>query len=244
MGGDGPASHFNRENNMQKEFEISAQPRDGSGKAFSRRMRGEGLVPAILYGGTQGPVSLVLKHNELVQHLEHEAFYSHILTLKVGGKKEKVILRDLQRHPAQPRILHIDFMRVSTDKRITMNVPLHFINEDTCIGVKQQGGIVSHLQTEAEVSCLPQDLPEYIGVDIVDLELGQSLHLSDVTLPENVVLLALSHGEEVDHAIVSVIKPRVAALEEEEEAAAETEEEAEAQAEEGQEENKEEPPGK
>jgi len=110
-------------------------------------------------------------------------------------------------------------MRVSTDKRITMNVPLHFLNEDTCVGVKQQGGIVSHLQTEAEVSCLPQDLPEYIGVDIEQLELGQSLHLSDITLPDNVVLVALSHGEEVDHAIVSVIKPRVAALEEEEEAA-------------------------
>jgi len=100
-----------------------------------------------------------------------------------------------------------------------MNVPLHFLNEDTCVGVKQQGGIVSHLQTEAEVSCLPQDLPEYIGVDIAQLELGQSLHLSDITLPDNVVLVALSHGEEVDHAIVSVIKPRVAALEEEEEAA-------------------------
>jgi len=222
---------------MQKYFATSAQPRAGGGSSFSRRMRGEGLVPAILYGGEHGAVPLALKHNELVRHLEHEAFYSHILTLKIGAKKEKVILRDLQRHPSKPRILHIDFMRVSTDKRITMNVPLHFLNEDTCVGVKQQGGIVSHLQTEAEVSCLPQDLPEYIGVDIEQLELGQSLHLSDITLPDNVVLVALSHGEEVDHAIVSVIKPRVAALEEEQEAAEgeEGEEGEEAPAEEGQE---------
>lgn len=211
---------------MQKDFEISAQPRDDGGSRSSRRMRGEGLVPAILYGGKDGAAPLALKHSELVRHLEHEAFYSHILTLKIGRKKEKVILRDLQRHPSKPRILHIDFMRVSTDKRITMNVPLHFINEDTCVGVKQQGGIVSHLQTEAEVSCLPQDLPEYIGVDIAQLELGQSLHLSDITLPDDVVLMALAHGEEVDHAIVSVIKPRVAALEEEAEAAEAAEAEA------------------
>ena len=217
---------------MQKEFEISARPRDGVGKAVSRRMRGAGLVPAVVYGGKGEAVSLALKHSELVQHLEHEAFYSHILTLKVGARQEKVILRDLQRHPSEPRILHVDFMRVTTDQRITMNVPLHFINEDACIGVKQQGGIVSHLQTEAEVSCLPQDLPEYIAVDIEKLELGHSLHLSDVTLPEGVTLLALTHGEEADHAIVSVIKPRVAAMEEEEAAA-------EGQAEEGAAEEKE-----
>lgn len=227
---------------MQKDFEISAQPRDGGGSRFSRRLRGEGLVPAILYGGEHGAVPIALKHNELIRHLEHEAFYSHILTLKIGRKKEKVILRDLQRHPSRPRILHIDFMRVSTDKRITMNVPLHFINEDTCVGVKQQGGIVSHLQTEAEVSCLPQDLPEYIGVDIAQLELGQSLHLSDITLPDNAMLMALSHGEEIDHAIVSVIKPRVAALEEEQEAAEAAEAEAgEETPAEGEQEKKEEP---
>lgn len=218
---------------MQKEFEISARPRDGAGKAVSRRMRGDGLVPAVVYGGKGEAVSLALKHSELVQHLEHEAFYSHILTLKVGARQEKVILRDLQRHPSEPRVLHVDFMRVTTDQRITMNVPLHFVNEDACIGVKQQGGLVSHLQTEAEVSCLPQDLPEYIAVDVEKLELGHSLHLSDVTLPEGVTLVALTHGEEADHAIVSVIKPRVAALEEE--AAAEGEEQAEEGAEEEQE---------
>ena len=219
---------------MQKEFEISAQPRDGTGKAISRRMRGEGLVPAVVYGGKGEAVPLALKHSELVQHLEHEAFYSHILTLKVGAGQEKVILRDLQRHPSEPRILHVDFMRVTTDQSITMNVPLHFVNDEACIGVKQQGGIVSHLQTEVEVSCLPQDLPEYIEVDIEKLELGHSLHLSDVTLPKGVTIVAFTHGEEADHAIVSIIKPRVAALEEEEEAA-----EGEEQDEEGAEEEKE-----
>ena len=215
---------------MEEEFAISAQPRAGGGKTFSRRMRGRGLVPAVVYGGGEA-VSLALDHNELMQHLEREAFYSHVLTLTIGAEREKVILRDLQRHPSEARILHVDFMRVTTDQRITMNVPLHFINEDLCIGVKQQGGIVSHLQTEIEVSCLPRDLPEYVTVDIEALQLGHSLHLSDVALPQGVTVLGLTHGEEADHAIVSVIKPRVVALEEEQ--AAEQEEQAAAGAEEG-----------
>ena len=142
-------------------------------------------------------------------------FYSHILTINVDGKEETVILRDLQRHPSQPKVLHIDFLRVTADQKITVRVPIHFINEDTCVGVKLNGGIVSHLQTEVEIECLPKDLPEFIEVNIADLDLGQSLHLSDITLPEGAVIIALTHGEVSDQAIVSVIKPKVIQTEEE-----------------------------
>ena len=194
---------------MQEQYEIKARPRARGGRCANRRMRRVGQVPAVVYGGGKAPLSLAVNHNELLQHLSNEAFYSHVLTLHVGGKYEKVILRDLQRHPSKTQVLHIDFLRVSEDQKITVHVPLHFINEDSCVGVKQQGGIVSHMQTDVEISCLPKHLPEYLEVDIADLGLGHSLHLSDLKLPEGIALVALSHGEASDHAIVSVIVPRV-----------------------------------
>ena len=194
---------------MQQEFEIKAQPRNQSNSSANRRMRKVGQVPAVVYGGSRPPVLLSLNHNELIRHLENEAFYSHILTLKAAGKNEKVILRDIQRHPSRVQVLHIDFLRISEDQQIKVNVPLHFINEDTCAGVKQQGGIISHMQTDVEVSCLPKDLPEYLEVDVADLGLGHSLHLSDLELPEGISLVALSHGEGNDYALVSVVMPRV-----------------------------------
>lgn len=194
---------------MQEQFEIHAQPREVVGRSANRRMRKTGQVPAVVYGGGKDPISLTVNHNELLQHLENEAFYSHILTLNVGRKHEKVILRGLQRHPSKIQVLHIDFLRVSEDQEITVHVPLHFINEDTCVGVKQQGGIVSHMQTDVEVACLPKHLPEYLEVDIADLGLGHSLHLSDLKLPKEITLVALSHGESNDYAVVSVIMPRV-----------------------------------
>ena len=194
---------------MQQEFEIKAQPRDQSNSSANRRMRKVGQVPAVVYGGSRAPVLLSLNHNELIRHLENEAFYSHILTLKAAGKNEKVILRDIQRHPSRAQVLHIDFLRISEDQQLKVNVPLHFINEDTCAGVKQQGGIISHMQTDVEVSCLPKDLPEYLEVDVADLGLGNSLHLSDLELPEGISLVALSHREANDYALVSVVMPRV-----------------------------------
>ncbi len=214
---------------MQQEFEIKAQSRNQSSSSANRRMRKAGQVPAVVYGGKSPPALLSINHNELIRHLENEAFYSHILTLKAVGKNEKVILRDIQRHPSKAQVLHIDFFRISEDQQIKVNVPLHFINEDTCVGVKQQGGIISHTQTDVEVSCLPKDLPEYLEVDVADLALGNSLHLSDIKLPEGISLVALSQGEANDYALVSVIMPRVTEVEEVA-VAAEGEEEQQAEA--------------
>ena len=193
---------------MQDQFELNASPRDETGKRAARRLRRAGLVPAVVYGGGE-PVHLSVRFNELIRHLEHEAFYSHILNLKVNGREERVILRDLQRHPSRMQILHLDLLRIREDQKIKVHVPLHFTGQDDCVGVRQDGGVVNHLQTEIEVLCLPKDLPEFIEVDISRLHLGHSLHLTDVEVPAGVTILALTHGEEGDSAIVSVFRPRV-----------------------------------
>ena len=190
----------------QVQFELNAAIRNEKGRHAVRRLRGAGQVPAVVYGGGH-PVSLLVEANELVRHLENEAFYSHILTLKVGSKRERVVLRDIQRHPSKSQVLHIDLLRVSDDQEIKVHVPLHFIGQDECVGVKQEGGVVNHLQTDVEVSCLPKYLPEFIEIDISQLHLGHSLHLSDITPPEGVKLVALS--DEADIAIVNVFRPRV-----------------------------------
>jgi large subunit ribosomal protein L25 len=203
---------------MQETFEIEAEVRTDLGKGASRRLRHANKVPAIIYGGGKDPQSLTLNHNELILHLEHEAFYSHILSVKVNGKPQKAVLRDVQRHPAKALILHIDFLRVSEKESLKMSIPLHFTNEEKCEGVKMGGGQISHLVTQVEVQCLAKDLPEYIEVDMTPLDLGESYHLSDLKLPEGVELTELAHGH--DLAVVSVLKPKGGAAEEEEEAAA------------------------
>ena len=200
---------------MIETFELDAQVRTDAGKGASRRLRREGRIPAIIYGGGKDPQPLSLLHKDIALHLEHEAFYSHILTIKVDGKPEKAVLRDVQRHPSKPVIMHVDFLRVSETEKITMHVPLHFINEESSVGVKQQGGSVSHHLVDVEVSCLAKDLPEYIEVDLQVLEAGQSLHLSDLKLPEGVTLVELAHGPEHDQVVVTINKPRGAAEEEE-----------------------------
>jgi large subunit ribosomal protein L25 len=184
---------------MQDTFEIDAVSRSEQGKGASRRLRREGLVPGIIYGGHQEPEMFATKHNELVQHLEHEAFYSHILTVKVDGKPQQVVLKDLQRHPAKPFITHIDLLRIAEGDRIKMQVPLHFVNEDSCVGVKTGGGQIFHHMTEVEVICAPKDLPEFIEVDMADVEVGQIVHLQEMKLPAGVELGALSHGEVGEH---------------------------------------------
>ena len=149
-----------------------------SGKGASRRLRHAGNVPAIIYGGSDAPMSVAINHNRFLRHLEEEAFYAHILTLDVDGKKQQVVLKDLQRHPANDnKIMHADFLRIDADHAMTMTVQLHFLGEDVAPGVKG-GGLVSHLMTDVEISCLPKDLPEYIEVDVSALDLDQSIHLS------------------------------------------------------------------
>jgi len=204
---------------MKDLFEVQAELRTDEGKGASRRLRHAGKVPAIIYGGDEAPVSLELDHNKFLRHLAEEAFYAHILTLVIDGKKNKVVLKDLQRHPASDlRIMHADFLRIDANHAMTMSVPLHFIGEDVAPGVKE-GGLVSHLMTDAEVSCLPKDLPEYIEVDVSEMEMDGSIHLSEVVLPNGVTLVALSHSQEglaegersaYDQAVVSIHAPRAA----------------------------------
>ena len=211
---------------MSDTFQISAEIREDMGKGASRRLRRlADQIPAILYGGKQAPTPLTIVRKDLEHALENEAFYSHVLTISVGSKKEKAILKDLQRHPAKERVMHADFLRVSDDVKIKVNVPLHFLNEETCVGVKMQGGIVQHSATDIEVQCLPGNIPEYLEVDMAEIDVGQIIHLSDIVLPEGVESVALSQGEDHDLTIASVLMPK-GGLDEEEEV--ETDEDAEA----------------
>lgn len=187
-------------------YELAAQLRSDLGEGASRRLRRAESVPGIVYGNAKPPVTVTLSHKEMVKALENEGIYSHILTLNVNGTKEAVILKDLQRHPFKPRLLHIDFQRVNEHATITMHVPLHFLNEDTCPGIKA-GGILSKHVIEVEVKCLPKDLPEFFTVDLGALELDHAIHLSQLTVPKNVELLSLKHGD--DLTMASVHKPRI-----------------------------------
>ncbi len=190
-------------------FEIIAEPREDMGKGASRRLRREGKVPGVVYGANKGAASIMVNQNEISHHLENEAFYSHILTLQVGKAKEKVVLKDLQRHPYKPVILHLDLLRVDENEKLTMRVPLHFINEDKCIGVKQDGGVISHVMTDLEISCLPKDLPEYIEVDLANVNVGEGIHLSDLELPEGSEIAALLHGGDAARIVATVHIPKV-----------------------------------
>ena len=185
-------------------FELEAEKRTDKGKGASRRLRRTGKVPAIMYGAGKDPESISLSHNEVLKRLEHEAFYAHILTVKVDGAASKVVLRDLQRHPSKPVILHMDFMRIDENKKIRVNVPLHFIGEDVAPGVKLSGGMVSHELSEVALDVLPKHLPEYIEVDISKMEIGDALHLSDLQVPESGVLVELARGEGHDQPVVSI----------------------------------------
>jgi len=190
---------------MSKKFVIEASSRADLGKGASRRLRRlNDAIPAIIYGGDKAPANISLDHGKLLHSVENEAFFTSILTLNVDGVAESVIVKDLQRHPAKPRILHADFQRVSADHALHVKVPLHFINEATAKGVKQGGGKVMHLMTELEITCLPKDLPEFIEVDVKDLDVGDSLHIADLKLPAGITSVALTHGESGNLAVVSV----------------------------------------
>jgi large subunit ribosomal protein L25 len=187
---------------MSASFNLEAEIRTDLGKGASRRLRHTEKFPAVVYGAGKDPVSLTLDHKKFMHNLENEAFYSHILTLNVGGKEEQVVLKDLQRHPAKVAVLHADFLRVSAKEKLHMNVPLHFINEEASPGAKE-GGLITHSMTEVEIACLPKDLPEYLEVDLSTLELDHSLHMSDITVPSGVEIVELSHGEEHDQPIAA-----------------------------------------
>ncbi len=191
---------------MKTAFELAGEARPNLGRTDSRRLRKAGKIPAIVYGGGEAPESLVLAHNKLFHQMAREAFYTSILTVQVGAKSQQVVVKDVQRHPARPIIMHLDFQRVREDQELTLSVPIHFLNEAESKGVKDQGGVVEHLLNEVEVRCLPRYLPEYLEIDVAALELNQIYHLSDLKLPEGVTLVALSHGH--DHPLVAVNPPR------------------------------------
>ena len=199
---------------MKDTFDLVAELREDQGKGASRRLRQTGKVPAIIYGAGRPPRALMFEQHKVLKKLENEAFYSSILNIKVGDKSQAAILKDLQRHPSKPIIMHMDFQRVLDDVEIRMNVPLHFLNEDTAIGVKKSGGAVSHLMNDVEVQCLPKNLPEYLEIDIAALELDEMLHLSDIKLPAGVEIPELAQGPEHDHAIVSIHVIKAAPIEE------------------------------
>ncbi len=192
---------------MSNDFVLNAEVRATQGKGASRRLRREGKVPAVLYGGHKDPVMLTVGGFELDKRLKNEAFYSHILTLNIGGTEESAVLKDLQRHPSKPQIIHLDLQRVVADEELRMHVPLHFKGEAICPGVKQGGGVVQHHLVDVEVLCLPKDLPEFIEVDVSAMQLNDALHMSQLKLPEGVRLSALEHDD--DQAVVSVHIPRV-----------------------------------
>ncbi|MDQ7091882.1 MAG: 50S ribosomal protein L25/general stress protein Ctc [Methylococcales bacterium] len=201
---------------MSNVFEFMATSREKSGTSSARAVRRQGNVPAVIYGGDTDPAMLVLNHNEVNKHLENEAVYSHVLDIHVDGKPEKAILKEIQRHPARPQILHMDFLRINENELLKIHVPLHFINESTSVGVKK-GGVATHARVEVEVTCLPSVIPEYLEIDLAHLDLGESVHLSEISLPEGVSILELSQGEEHDLAVASIIASRVSAADEDDE---------------------------
>ncbi len=206
------------------EYELRAELREGGGKGAARRLRRDGMIPAVLYGAGKDAVAIKLNANDVHKRLENEAFFSHILDVKVGGEGTQAVLKALQRDPITDLVAHMDLLRVSSTQEITMHVPLHFTDEETCPG-KMAGGVINHLLVDVEISCLPKSLPEYIEVDMSKMDIGDSLHLSELVMPEGVTLLVLAQNLEHDQPMVSIQHSQK--FEEEEEALLEEGEELE-----------------
>ena len=197
------------------EFTLVAESRGDMGKGASRRLRKSEIVPAIVYGAKKAALSIQLKHSDVLKSSSQESFYSQILDLSIDGKVERVVLKDMQRHPYKPFVMHMDFQRVDESAALTIRIPVHFLNEEDCIGVKQEGGVIARLMTEIEITCLPKDLPESIEVDVANLSVGDAVHLADLVLPDGVEITSITSGGDGAAAIVQVAMPRM--VEEEEE---------------------------
>ncbi|HDZ48384.1 hypothetical protein LCGC14_0035290 [marine sediment metagenome] len=199
------------------DFILKASVRNDLGKGASRRLRrANQLVPAVVYGGEKGAQSISVEKTAFYKAIEDESFFSSVIKLMIDGKEEQVVVRDLQRHPFKPLLTHADFLRVDATHEITINVPLHVTGEEKCVGIKDQGGELHILANEIAISCLPKDLPDFLEIDISNVELGTTLHLSDLTLPAGVTSVDLSHGEEHDNAILNITKVKVRVEEDEE----------------------------
>lgn len=202
---------------MAEQCVLETEARADLGKSAVRRLRRNAdKVPGVLYGGGGDPVLFAVELRLLSKAMEQQAFFSQIIQLRIDGESEQAILRDLQRHPANEKVLHLDFMRIRADRPIQVSVPMRFLNEEDCVGVRLSGGNLAHNLIEVEITCLPADLPEFLEIDVENLDMGETLHLSDLELPDGVTIVALAGGEEYDTAVVSVQAPR-GGLEEEEE---------------------------
>ena len=186
-------------------YVFEAELRTDLGKGASRRLRREDKVPAIVYGADKEPVSIALDHNKIIEAQAEEGFYTHILTLNIDGSKTEVLVKDMQRHPFKPKVTHIDFLRVDASHKLHTKIPLHFAGEEAAV---KKGGVIAHATTEVEISCLPKDLPEFIEVNVADMNVGDTLHLSDLNVPKGVELVELSKGEDHDQAVISLNAPK------------------------------------
>ncbi|MGM0983809.1 MAG: 50S ribosomal protein L25/general stress protein Ctc [Pseudomonadota bacterium] len=200
------------------DYTLNASVRNDLGKGASRRLRrANEQVPAIIYGGEKAPQPIAVDKTSFYKALEDEAFFSSVINLQVDGKAQQVVVRDLQRHPYKPLVTHADFLRVDATHEITLRVPLHVVGDETCTGIKDEGGELHVLANDVEVSCLPKDLPDYLEIDISEVALGTTLHLSDLSVPAGVTIVALTHGEDHDNAVLSISKPKIRDTEEGEE---------------------------
>jgi len=215
---------------MSEVLSINAEIREDMGKGASRRLRHNGKIPAVIYGTGKKPVALTLNHDELSHALENEAFYSQIIEIRAGDVTQKAILKDLQRHPYKPLLVHADFMRINMKETLTTHVPLHFINAENCTGVKEEGGQLTHLMNDVEVTCLPSNIPEYIEIDVTNIALGSTLHLSEITAPDGIEFSAITGPDSGTHdlGLAAVIKKKEEEVEETPTEASESDEAAEA----------------
>jgi len=198
---------------MSEQVNLNAENREVEGKSSSRQLRRAGSVPAVIYGGKEEPLRISILEKDIVKASEVPGFATQILNISISGKDQNVIVKEIQRHPATQKVLHADLMRVDPDTKISISVPVRFINEDSCVGVKMHGGVVSHLINDIDITCLASNLPEYLEVDVEALDIGDSIFLSALNLPEGVEIPSLALGEDRDQAVVSVAEAKVLEIE-------------------------------
>ena len=198
---------------MSEQVNLNAENREVEGKSSSRQLRRAGSVPAVIYGGKEEPLRISILEKDIAKASEVPGFATQILNISISGKDQNVIVKEIQRHPATQRVLHADLMRVDPDTKISISVPVRFINEDSCVGVKMHGGAISRLINDIDITCLASNLPEYLEVDVEALDIGDSIFLSALNLPEGVEIPSLSLGEDRDQAVVSVAEAKVLEIE-------------------------------
>lgn len=198
---------------MSEQVNLNATNRDVEGKSSSRQLRRAGSVPAVIYGGDKDPIRISILEKDIAKAAEIPGFATQILNINISGEEQNVILKELQRHPATQRVLHADLQRVNPDTKISISVPVRFLNEDICMGVKMHGGAISRLINNIDITCLASNLPEYLEVDVADLDVGDSVFLSALNLPEGVEIPSLALGEDRDQAVVSITEAKVLDIE-------------------------------